>query len=240
MGLARVKSEMSEMQAELAAQKRYLLSQSQERDSTVETASNGKDAVNCVEARRRGFVGGLRWARARERETLMPVVSAWHMVVESRRAQGLLRSRLLEEEACREMALRQQKMELAVQHMEAEQQFREDVLSLRTLLAEAEARCAIALASPLILEAERLRLAGTDNAATVSGGTTAGSGNFPRTSSPGFHQGSNASTGVLDQRRMASSADSWSAAGSSPRSELTVSREESDDEGDAMFADKTI
>ena len=144
VGLARVKSEMSEMQAELAAQ-RYLLSQSQERDAATETATNRK------EARKRGYVGGLRWARASDRATLMPVVTAWHMVVESRRTQGFLRARLLEEEACREMALRQQKMELAVQHMEAEQQFREDVLSLRTLLAEAEARCAIALASPLLL-----------------------------------------------------------------------------------------
>jgi len=210
------------MQAELAAQ-RYLLSQSQERDSTAE-------ATNRQEARKRGFVGGLRWACARDRATLKPVVSAWHMVVQSRRTQGLLRAKLLEEEACREMALRQQKMELAVQHMEAEQQFREDVISLRTLLAEAEARCAIALASPLLLEAERLRLASTDSAPTDTRGTTTGTA----------ASGSNTSTGVLDQQCMASSADSWSPAGSSPQSELTVSREESCDESDAMFADKAI
>jgi len=231
MGLARVKSEMSEMQAEIAAQ-RYLLSQGQERDTTAEAATNRK------EARKRGFVGGLRWARARDRATLMPVVTAWHMVVESRRTQGLLRARLLEEEACREMALRQQKMELAVQHMEAEQQFREDVLSLRTLLAEAEARCAIALASPLLLEAERLRPAsfGTDSTPTDIGG------DFLHTPSAGNREttGSNTSSGDLGQQLMASSADSWSAAGSSPQSGLTVSREESGDEGDAMFLDKTI
>lgn len=229
MGLARVKSEMSEMQAELAAQ-RYLLSQPQERDAIPETLNNRK------EARKRGFVGGLRWARATDRAILMPVVSAWHMVVESRRTQGLLRARLLEEESCREMALRQQKMELSVQHMEAEQKFREDVLSLRTLLAEAEARCAIALASPLLLQVERLRPAslGTDSTPTDTGATT--TGDFLHTSGARFHGGSN----TTDQQRMAESVDIWSAAGSSPRSGMTVSREESDDEGDAMFADKTI
>jgi hypothetical protein len=219
---------MSEMQAELAAQ-RYLLSQPQERDAIPETLNNRK------EARKRGFVGGLRWARATDRAILMPVVSAWHMVVESRRTQGLLRARLLEEESCREMALRQQKMELSVQHMEAEQKFREDVLSLRTLLAEAEARCAIALASPLLLQVERLRPAslGTDSTPTDTGATT--TGDFLHTSGARFH-GSN----TTDQQRMAESVDIWSAAGSSPRSGMTVSREESDDEGDAMFADKTI
>lgn len=235
MGLARVKSEMSEMQAELAAQ-RYLLSQTQERVAIPETLTNRE------EARKRGFVGGLRWARATDRAILMPVVSAWHMVVESRRTQGLLRARLLEEESCREMALRQQKMELSVQHMEAEQKFREDVLSLRTLLAEAEARCAIALASPLLLQAERLRPEshGTDSTPTDTGATT--TGDFVHSSGARFHGGNREEIGssTTDQQRMAESVDIWSAAGSSPRSGMTVSREESDDEGDAMFADKTI
>jgi len=61
------------------------------------------------------------------------------MAVKHRRDLGLLQAKLFEEEACRGMALRQQKVELDVLHMEAEARYME---AMSSRVSEAEMRMA--------------------------------------------------------------------------------------------------
>jgi len=136
MELARVQSEMAQLRAELAAQRVML---AQERDAT----SKGKATVSAPsreEVRRRAFKGGRRWAAANDYAILSSVVCSWHMAAKSRREQSMLQAQLFQEEALRGMALQQQKTEMQVLELQEEERRREVLHSLRTELAEAEAR----------------------------------------------------------------------------------------------------
>jgi len=136
MELARVQSEMAQLRAELAAQRVML---AQERDTTVKEKAKGS-ALSREEVRRRALRGGRRWAAANEYAILSSVVCSWHMAAKSRREQSLLQAQLFKEEALRGMALQQQKTEMQVLELQEEERRREVIHSLRTELAEAEAR----------------------------------------------------------------------------------------------------
>jgi len=136
MELARVQSEMAQLRAELAAQRVML---AQERDMTVKEKAKGS-ALSRGEVRRRALRGGRRWAAANDFAILSSVVCSWHMAAKSRREQSLLQAQLFKEEALRGMALQQQKTEMQVLELQEEERRREVIHSLRTELAEAEAR----------------------------------------------------------------------------------------------------
>lgn len=136
LGLARVQSEMAQLRAELAAQRLIL---TQERELTLKEGKVVKPVVRREEVRRRAFCGGRAWAATSDRSVLLPVLCVWHMAVKHRRDLGLLQAKLFEEEACRGMALRQQKVELDVLHMEAEARYME---AMSSRVSEAEMRMA--------------------------------------------------------------------------------------------------
>lgn len=136
MELARAQSEMAQLHAELAAQRVMI---AQERDTTGQDKAQGF-ALSIEEVRKRALRGGRRWAAANENAILSSVVCSWHMVAKNRRQQSLLQAQLFKEEALRGMALQQQKTEMQVLELQEEERRRDVILSLRTELAEAEAR----------------------------------------------------------------------------------------------------
>lgn len=136
MEIARVQSEMAQLRAELAAQRVML---AQERDTTGKDKAQGF-ALSRQEVRKRALRGGRRWAAANEYAILSSVVCSWHMAAKNRRQQSLLQAQLFKEEALRGMALQQQKTEMQVLELQEEERRRDVILSLRTELAEAEAR----------------------------------------------------------------------------------------------------